>query len=139
MSESATVEKADFWFDPLCPFAWITSRWIGEVEQVRDISVAWHVMSLSVLNEHRDVPDEYRRLLEQSWGPVRVLIAADDLRDGVALAEGEQGLDRPRGPGLADCDQRHPARIAAGDTARLVDPASDLGKGGVCQFHSRAL
>jgi 2-hydroxychromene-2-carboxylate isomerase len=68
--------NADFWFDPACPFAWITSRWILEVEQVRDISVSWHIMSLAFLNEDKDIPDSYRELLSTAWQPVRVLMAA---------------------------------------------------------------
>jgi protein-disulfide isomerase-like protein with CxxC motif len=66
----------DFWFDPLCPWAWMSSRWLLEVERVRPITPSFHVMSLAYLNSDKDIPQSYRDKLEPAWGPVRVAIAA---------------------------------------------------------------
>jgi 2-hydroxychromene-2-carboxylate isomerase len=127
---TATTEatpRADFWFDPLCPFAWISSRWILEVEQVRDITVSWHVMSLSYLNKDKDIPQEYRDMLEPGWGPVRVLIAAQQKHGdevllplytamGTRIHHEQQALDR---------DMIAAALAEAGLEPELVDAMDD--------------
>jgi 2-hydroxychromene-2-carboxylate isomerase len=77
MSETPPV-PVHFWFDPRCPWAWMTSRWVHEVASLRPIEPHWHVMSLAVLNEGReDLPEQYKKLLHEAWGPVRVCIAAE--------------------------------------------------------------
>lgn len=68
---------ADFWFDTLCPWAWLTSRWMVEVEQVRDVTVRWRPMSLAILNADRDLPEDYLARIALGWGPMRVCAAAE--------------------------------------------------------------
>ncbi|MBA4102044.1 MAG: disulfide bond formation protein DsbA [Arthrobacter sp.] len=123
--------KADFWFDPLCPFAWITSRWIGEVESVRDIETDWHVMSLAVLNEGRDLEPSYRESMDNAWGLVRVIIAAQqqhgdatvkalyDAMGSLIHEAGEKDRDVVITKALADCGL--PATLAAAASTDAFD------------------
>lgn len=141
-STPAPRRTAEMWFDPMCPWAWMTSRWLTEVERVRPVDVTWSVMSLAVLNEGRDLPEDYRRLMDAAWGPVRVLMAA-------RAAHGDQVLKplydaigtrlHPQGRKDRDVVVRE-ALVEVGLSVELADAAtSDAHDDELRASHARAI
>jgi 2-hydroxychromene-2-carboxylate isomerase len=76
---TSETTRVDFWFDPSCPWAWITSRWVDEVAAHRSLDVTWHIMSLAILNENTDVPDEYRAFFPRALRYARLVAAAKEI------------------------------------------------------------
>jgi len=138
--------RIDFWFDPLCPWAWITSRWVLEVAQVRPVEITWNVMSLAVLNDGRDLPEEYVEMMKLGRGPVRVCIAAaqaghDLLPLYTAYGERLHSATTPDGKvELTDPALHEKALAAAGLPGGLAAAASDASyDDAVRQSHHRGM
>ena len=81
-----TARRVELFVDPVCPFAWMTSRWLLHAAEVREIEPSYSVMSLSVLNEGRDLDPGYRAMLDDSWGPARLAIAIREAEGNEAFA-----------------------------------------------------
>ncbi len=125
-----TTPKAtvDFWFDPLCPWAWITSRWILEAQQTRSLDIQWHLMSLIELNRDLEVPDSYREGIARGAGQLRVIAAAQkEFGDSVLLpmytALGERIHNEKRGVLTENVVE---ALEQAGLPASLIDAMDDV-------------
>lgn len=82
-----TTTRIDFWFDPFCPWAWITSRWLTEVQEHRDVTIDFHFAALAILDE--DDPPVFLENPEISakvWTALRAVAATEHSHGPADLA-----------------------------------------------------
>jgi len=131
--DAPATPVVDFWFDPACPWAWMTSRWMDEVTRVRDVDVRWHVMSLAVLNEGRELSASYRARMDDAWGPVRVIIAASELHGEKYIKALYDAMGTRRHPG----GRSDTAAIIAESLAEVGLPAELADHAGTEEFDAQ--
>ncbi|MGO4691144.1 mycothiol-dependent nitroreductase Rv2466c family protein [Glaciibacter sp. 2TAF33] len=107
------ADSVEFWFDPSCPWAWMTSRWVDEVAEHRDLDVTWNVMSLAVLNEDKDVSDDYKAFFPRALKYTRLVAAAKELHGAQIVKPLYDALGTRIHPGASiDPDEVIPAALA---------------------------
>jgi 2-hydroxychromene-2-carboxylate isomerase len=123
MSPAASAPTAvDFWFDPSCPWAWMTSRWVDEVARERPLEVTWHVMSLAVLNEDKDVSESYRAFFPRALRYARLVAAVRELEGQDAVKPLYDALGTRIHPG----GSKNPDEVIPAALAELGLPADYL-------------
>ncbi len=127
MTTATAPTPVDFWFDPLCPWAWMSSRWLLEAAQVRSLAPHFRVMSLAILNDGRDLPPNYVEMMRYAWGPVRVCIAVEKEYGADKLAELYTAMGTRFHPGKAERDRAtvEEALTEVGLPASLADAMAD--------------
>ena len=123
-----STNHIDLWVDPACPWAWMTSRWLLNAKEVRDINVTFHTMSLAVLNEKNEVPEHYKELMAQAWKPVRLMIAAEQAHGNEVLEPLYSAIGRRyHNEGNKDLSVILPEALAeAGLPADLINATTDI-------------
>ena len=119
-----SARRVELFVDPVCPYAWMTSRWLLHAAQVREVEPVYSVMSLSVLNEGRDVDAGYREMLDDSWGPARLAVAIDRAEGNEAFARWYTAWGERFHVGGENEDRRATAIAALADAdlpASLID------------------